>query len=541
MRNKRIFESVFLGSGKLGIKFSDFKHVYERTDFSDVDKRNLNDIYLWGDDSSTFDQDKSLMQALNIDTEDKALMSKISAKVPAYSPLFQGNMEMKAKGIDLVKAQVDYIKTAITSFENNFVSAITGKEQGESFKSNILGIRGISGEVNITQELINKVTNVFSRATAPPLKPSIDEFVQSDEGKNLISLLEEIGANKGVKGTERLINEVFSKTLKTLSGAKMDVAMNAADSSELKEITNRTLILSDSQDYVSTQNPISELELMMSMDPFVRLGMFYQLVLQQDESFMDRVMPAASGDGMNYNVMLQRGKMNEESIKILFGRSAKTSGVSGILSNIDDVSMDIVALKWSGAEDDETKAALFIPALQAIYIALLNFVIMKGLYAYLTKKAVIVKKEKQAEEVERTKRAEASKALRTPSMMEDSERGKKIATLFRDPNIKSILGDKIIYIPGKPGYDPNKVKAIKELVYYTFGGKESGIDSVKKWDISKNPLDGTYDKFFSDIIRDIQTKYKIPPLRNGIGDGKIGPITKDFLQKVMPIAIAELV
>jgi hypothetical protein len=30
-------------------------------------------------------------------------------------------------------------------------------------------------------------------------------------------------------------------------------------------------------------------------------------------------------------------------------------------------------------------------------------------------------------------------------------------------------------------------------------------------------------------------------LRNGVGYGKIGPITKEFLQKVMPIAISELV
>jgi hypothetical protein len=78
-------------------------------------------------------------------------------------------------------------------------------------------------------------------------------------------------------------------------------------------------------------------------------------------------------------------------------------------------------------------------------------------------------------------------------------------------------------------------------VYYTFGGKQTGIDSVKNWDISKNPLDGNYDQFFSNIIRDIQTKYGVPPLRNGVGDGKIGPITKEFLQKVMPIAISELV
>ena len=93
MDKKRIFERVFLESGSLSLKFSEFKEVYERTDFSDVDKKKLNDIFLWGDESSLFDKDKSLMQALNIDTEDDALLTKISAAVPAYAPFFQGGME----------------------------------------------------------------------------------------------------------------------------------------------------------------------------------------------------------------------------------------------------------------------------------------------------------------------------------------------------------------------------------------------------------------------------------------------------------------
>jgi len=537
MDKKRIFESVFLESGKLGIKFSDFKKVYERTDFSDVDKKKLNDIYLWGDDSTTFDQDKSLMQALNIDTEDKALMSKISAEVPAYSPFFQRSMEKKAKGIDLVRAQIDYIKTAITSFESKFVSAITGKEEGEVFKSDILGIRGIAGEVNVTQELVNKVAKVFSRATAAPLKPSIDEFVQTDEGKKLIALLEEIGANKGVSGTERLINEMFSKTLKALGNANIDVAMNAADNTDLEEITDKTVLLGEVPDYITSQDSVTEVELMMSMDPFVRLGVFYQLALQQDRAFMDRVMPAALGEGMNYNVMVQKGKMNDESIKILFGRGAKTGDVKDVLSGLDEVSMEIIELKWSGTEADEAKMTLFIPAMQAVYVALLNFVVMKGLYAYLTKKAVIVTKAKAAEEVERAKRVET---LKKPSTMQDAERGKVISKIFNSEPLQKLMNDNVIYRVGKTG-DEAGIKALKELVYYSFGGPQSPFASIKNWDISKNPLDGKYDEYFANIIKEIQTKYKIEPLRGGQGDGKIGPITKEFFSLVIPREVTKLI
>ena len=534
MDKKRIFEGVFSKSGSLSLKFSEFKEVYERTDFSDVDKKKLNDIFLWGDESSLFDKDKSLMQALNIDTEDNALLTKISAAVPAYAPFFQGGMEKKARGIDLVKAQIDYIKTAITSFESKFVSAITGKEEGETFTSDILGIRGIAGEVNITQELINKISQVFSRATAAPLKPSIDEFVQTDEGKKLVSLLEEIGANKGIAGTERLINEMFSKTLKTLGTANIDVATNAADNTDLEEINNETVIIGEPQDYIVDNNPESEMELMMSMDPFVRLGIFYQLALQQDKSFIDRSL----GDGTNYNAMMQKGKMNDESLKILFGRSIKTDSVKGVLSSLDAISMDIISLKWTGAEAEDTKATLFIPSMQAVYVALLNFVVMKGLYAYLTKKAVIVTKAKAAEEMERAKKAEAA---RTPSMMQDAERGKMISKIFNSTPLQKLLNDNTIYRIGKAGYDEAAVKALKELVYYSFGGPQSSFTGIKNWDTTKNPLDGRYDEYFANIIKEIQTKYKIQPIRRGQGDGKVGPNTKEFFSLVIPREVTKLI
>ena len=540
MDKKRIFERVFLESGSLSLKFSEFKEVYERTDFSDVDKKKLNDIFLWGDESSLFDKDKSLMQALNIDTEDDALLTKISAAVPAYAPFFQGGMEKKARGIDLVKAQIDYIKTAITSFESKFVSAITGKEEGETFTSDILGIRGIAGEVNITQELINKISQVFSRATAAPLKPSIDEFVQTDEGKKLVSLLEEIGANKGVAGTERLINEIFSKTIKSLGSTNIDVATNAADNTDLEEITSKTASIEQPLDYVAAQNQMTEIELMSSMDPFVRLGIFYQLALQQDKAFMDRVMPAALGEGMNYNAMTQKGKMNDESIKILFGRGAKTGEVKDVLSNLDAVSMDVIDLKWNGPEAEEAKATLFIPAMQAVYVALLNFVVMKGLYAYLTKKTVIVTKTKAAEEVERLKKAEAAKIGRKPSMMEDAERGKIISKIFNSEPLQKLLNNNTIYRLGKPG-DEDSIKALKELVYYSFGGPQSKFANIKNWDTTKNPLDGKYDEYFANIIKEIQTAYKIAPLRNGQGDAKVGPNTKEFFMLVVPREVTKLI
>jgi hypothetical protein len=106
--------------------------------------------------------------------------------------------------------------------------------------------------------------------------------------------------------------------------------------------------------------------------------------------------------------------------------------------------------------------------------------------------------------------------------------------------MKELFNDNIIYTVGKTNMDPDRVKALKELVYYALGGKESPITSVKNWDIAKNPLDGNYDKFFAEIIREIQTFFEIPPLRSGVGDAKVGPNTKAVFKQQAPIAVTEL-
>ena len=533
MNRKRIFESIYNQSKRPGIKFSEFKQLLERTDFSDVDDKKLSDMLLWGDRSTLLDQDKSLMQALNIDVDDELLMPKIAGAVPAYGGLFSQGMQEKAKAIDLVNSQLDYIKAAITAFEAKFVSSITGKEEGDVYKSNILGISGIAGDVNISQQLVNKIAEVFSTVSSAPLKPSIDAFVESQEGKKLISLLEEIGANAGTSGTERIINDVLGKAVKQLASRNIQVAMNAADNTDLEEITNESALFGVAMNYISEDNDLSEMELMSSMDPFVRMGMFYHLAILQDEAFMDRIMPATSGMGVNYSGLMSSGKMNDESLKILFGRNVKTASVQDVLTKLDAISIDIVDLLWSGAEAEETRATLFIPAMQAFYIALLNYVVMKGLYVYLTKKTVIVAKTR-AEREEAAKKA-AESVSKTPGTMTDLERGKKIQEIFRGPKLKEMLSDNTIYIAGRKGYDAEKVKALKELVYYTFGHKNSEVESVKNWNVAQNPLDGNYDDFFAGMIKDIQRTYDVRPI-----DGKVGPITKEWFNEIVPVALVEL-
>lgn len=537
MDKKALFEGVFHRSKKLGLKFGEFKGILERTDFSDVDKKKLGDIYLWGDESTAFDKDRSLMQALNIDTDDQDLMRKIASEVPTYSQLFSPEMEKRAKGIDLLKAQVEYIKFAVTSFEAKFTSVFTGKEEAKPQASSMLGIRGVTGDIDVPTQLVSRAAQVFSAASASS-KEGLDEFVQSAEGKKVISLLEEIGAGSGVQGTEGIINNVLTKTIKALSSANIDNAMRSADSTDLDEITNDNVVLGQDMDYVSGVAP-SELELMSSMNPFVRMGMFYQLALGQNESFADRMMSPSTGEGIGYDSLLSKGGINEESLKMLFGRDIKTGAVQDVLSKLDQISVEIINTKWNSPEGESVRSVLFVPVLQAAYIALLNYVVLKGMYSFLTRRGRIVAQETKAREEAKAK--QAASAAAKPSMMSDAERAKMIKKVFDSAPLKALLNDNTIYVPGRPGYDPDRVKALKNLIYYAFGGKESKFDRIKNWNTETNPLDGNYDQFFSDLIRDIQTEYLIQPIRAGKGDGKVGPITKRFIKDVIPPAVLELI
>jgi hypothetical protein len=161
---------------------------------------------------------------------------------------------------------------------------------------------------------------------------------------------------------------------------------------------------------------------------------------------------------------------------------------------------------------------------------------MKALYTFLTKRGEIVAASARQETEARTKSSEPT----VPSMMVDDKRGKMISRIFNSEPLKKLLDDNIIYREGKPG-DEQSIKALKELVYYSFGGPQSPFASIKNWDTTKNPLNGTYDRHFAEIIREIQTAYKIPPIRGGKGDGKVGPNTKEFFSLVIPREVTKLI
>ncbi len=533
----RIFEAVFNNGSKIAPSFSDFKKIYERTDFSNVDKTKLSDIYLWGDDSSFFDKDKSLMQALNIDTEDERLMSKMGSQIPTYAAYFSPQAAKKTKSIDLLNAQVELIKVKISQFEKELLSSFTGKEEGEEYEAAIPGLRITTGDSSLSQKLVNGIVKSFSRSFTEegksPLKPSIDAFVSGKEGKDLIKLLQQLG----VRGSsDRVIDALVKAPLKKIAEQDLKAPMASADNTKLEEINSTTARFEPGMDYMSSTEELNEMDLLLSNDPFVRLGMFYQLCIQQQVNFFDQITPENSRAVVNYSEMLQTGNMMEESIRILFGRKADLSSVKGMLISMGEASKNVVDEKWSSTEMDDLRTALFVPAMQAIYVAMLNFVVMKALYTFLTKRGEIVAASARQETEARTKSSEPT----VPSMMVDDKRGKMISRIFNSEPLKKLLDDNIIYREGKPG-DEQSIKALKELVYYSFGGPQSPFASIKNWDTTKNPLNGTYDRHFAEIIREIQTAYKIPPIRGGKGDGKVGPNTKEFFSLVIPREVTKLI
>lgn len=536
MNRKKLFEHVYPISMDMGMKFKDFKRVLERNDFSDLDEKNrrLKNMPLFGEDS--------LLTALNIDGEDQATVEELSSALPTFKIFFSPEEQNRSKAISLLKAQVEAVKKLATNFQSALATGITGKETGEEYISTIPGIEDVIQEDNLTKSFINKVIRTFTGTIAGTTEPSgIDDFVSTESGKKLVSLLRGLKIDTPLT---KLIDSIFDPVLERIQGQNLKVVLDSldqVDEDDMPEITARNMETGDVVDYLSGKTDMSEIEMAGSMDPYVRLGLFYQLCLLQQPEFISKVTSDVKGTKLSYPDFMSEGKPFEQSMRTLFGRGADLSALEPYMEPLNRLSLSMIDSVWNGQQSDRVKATLFVPAMQVFYVSIINFALAGALYSFLTKKSTIVMQAKSAEEAERVKRSEAQTSIKTPQMMESSERGKKIAELFRNPDLRSMLSDNTLYLPGKSGYDPAKIKALKELVYYMFGGKNSGIDSVKNWDVTKNPIDGNYDQFFSNIIKDIQTKHGVQPLRNGIGDGKIGPITKEFFQKAIPLAISALV
>lgn len=516
MSNK-LFEALYSSGKKIAPSFSEFREIYERTDFSDVDKKKLNDIYLWGDESSLFDNDKSLMQALNIDTEDETLMPKIAAAIPAYASYFSPDAAKKTRAIDLINAQVEFIKVKVSEFENALLSTLTGKEEKDEYESKLPGMKVMTGAVNINQELINSISKTFSRVTDAPLKASIDQFVATDEGKATIKLLEEMGARSA---SNTVVDNLFKKAITKLGEMNLDVPMKSADNTDMVELTNENVELKTDIDYISSTAQLSELELMQSMDPFVRLGLFYQLCIQQQKDFSDRVMPS-SGKGINYSDMLRSGNVAEESLKILFGRDLDFGGVQNVISSLSAVSQNVMKLKWESPESDDVRGALFVPAMQVVYVAMLNFVIMKALYVYLTKKTEIVsqvQKQKASEiKVNQTLSGLVIPDFTDPKVKTDKAlRYKTAISAIRYLKGQGFFEDtkKLYYEKGKE-LNPEAITALKILM-----ASIPQIEFTEKVPMKPEEINGTWTPELKSAVMQLQ---KVAGIK---ADGIIGPNTR---------------
>jgi hypothetical protein len=530
MDKKMIFERVFPDANRLGIRFNEFRSILERNDFSDIEGRNLRlkNMPLVGE--------QSLLSALNVDVEDPETVAEVSSILPAFT-IFFSQPGTKSSAIDLLKAQVEAVKKMVTNFQTSLMSGITGKEEASEYSSTIPGIDKMIGEDNLTTGFINKVIKTFTGSIAGSGgSMNINEFATSEDGKKLISLLRGLRVDAPIP---RLIDSIFSPVLSKLETQDLRSVMNSLDEVSMPEITADNIEMREVNDYLSSRSEVSELEMAESMDPYMRLGLFYQLCLLQQENFIANVTSDTKGTKLNYPDFIKNGAPFTESMRTLFGRNADLSALDPFIGALNELSLYMMDNIWNSPKSDRTKTTLFVPAMQVFYASLMNFVLANALYSFLTKKSNIVMSAKQAE-IEKAK-AEAQKLTKVPSTMSDEERGKMITKIFRSAPLQGLLNDKTIYIPGKAGYDPDKVKALKELVYYSFGGKQSKFDKIKNWDISKNPLDGNYDQFFSDLIKDLQTEYSIRPIRAGKGDGKVGPNTKSFFKEQIPDAVVELI
>lgn len=518
----RIFEAIFKDGKNIAPSFSEFTKIYERTDFSNVDKKRLNDIYLWGDDSSLFDKDKSLMQALNINTEDVELMSEIGSHIPTYSAYFTPDAAKKTKSIDLLNAQVELIKIKINQFENELMSKLTGTEEAQEYEPLVTGLRIAPEESGLAQELVNGMMKVFSIAfTEPgksPMKPSINAFVASEQGKKLIKLLQQLGVRLP---SNKVIDSLLSTPLKRIAEQDLKVPMTSADNTELDEINAETVSFTVDMNYMSTNQDVSELELMSSMDPFVRLGMFYQLCIQQQKEFSDQIMPQSIGKGVNFSDMIESGNTMEESIKVLFGRKADFSAVKELISSIESASDQVVKAKWSDVGMEELRTALFVPAMQVVYVSMLNFVIMKAMYKFLTKRdEIVVAASKQ--DAERAKVNQTISGLIIPDFSDPKvKQDKPLRYKTALAAIKYLRGqgffddnNKLYYQKGKE-MNPEAITALKILV-----ASLPQIQFSEKIPLNPQDIDGTWTPEIKNAVMQLQKTAGIKV------DGIIGPDTR---------------
>lgn len=561
MDKRKLFEKVSSKTPNLGIKFNDFKAILE--DFEDIMDDRPSGIYL---EEMPLVGEYSLLQALNVDVEDlrdtdrdgtQALIAKIQASIPMLGMFFAPSNQNRMKAIDLFKGEVEALKKLLSNLESTLISSITGEEAPVAYKATIPGSEAILSGQTVTQSFITSAIKTFAKPITGDLDPSqmnqnelqslVDGYVLSQEGLELISKLKGLGMDRNVTS---FVDTIFS-SMGIISGLEegnfSGSVMSRFDDIDFEEIDFDTINTRQVNDYVSGM-PFKELnDLEMTMDPFVRMGMFYQLCLLQNAEVMDRIEVVLGTDKLSHNEFIRSKEPFKESLTMLFNitNPSDLGQLEMFLPRLNDLSLQMMNVIWNNNDAKKTKRILFIPMMQAFYIAFANFILGEALYKFLTARTSKAKTRRDAAtaaaaDIAKKAEEERIKTSALPSTMSDVDRGRKIISILKNPKLKELFSDNVIYTTNAKNLDPEKVKALKELVYYLFGGNQSPIISAKTWDITKYPIDGNYDTYFSNIIKEIQTVGSIPPLRGGQGDAKVGPNTKAELKQIASDAIEEL-
>lgn len=552
MDKRILIENVSSNGKKLGVKFSEFKSILEGSgEFNDIDiktKRLLGYMPMTGE--------YGLLCSLGIDAEDPKepetadLIMQMGTINKPFSLYFTTSNIRTGKAIDLFRGEIEFMRKKLSDLQSRLIAGISAKEiKPEEGRPTLQMSQRLLGKEYTKQNLpgtfLNKAITTFTGFLTGPGSQamSFDDFVVSERGQRLIGQLNGLGMSMDVS---KFMDIVFSDMdlvefmRSTDFGSTSMAEMDDIGLSEIQDVND--LDLEVVNDYISGTPYASIEDIEDVMDPYTRIGIFFQLCMLQNPGVIERLGDISSKtDRMSYPEFVSKNKPFETSLRLLFGRDADMSELEEFIEELNSLSMEMINVLWNDNDAKMVKKALFIPVMQAFYVAFMNFTLGRALYEFLTKKKGSVEKERSAAAAAvAAAAAEKTKTLK-PADMPNAERAKVISRIFNSAPLQKLLRDNFIYRVGKKGYDEAGVKALKELVYYALGGSTSKVESVKNWDITRNPLDGNYDEHFANIIRDIQTAAEIQPIRKGQGDGKVGPNTKEWFMTRIPNQITKMV
>lgn len=466
-----------------------YRHIHpnKKEDITRIDESN----FISSDMLGIFDSDArvklsaltidKLFEGLDIDNSNE-MHDFITSFAPSLSKVMGVYSSESNYAFEILKAQLMYMQTILQDVENDI----------DSFYKNVINVHKSYTDGQTIETLVAKYSNPNKVGS---IFPEVERIVQQAKKSGIDFNSPRV--KETFKALQKLnVNTYISQTLSSIEVSSSNISLlplyKKIDAMKLEMITGDNAIAPQNKSHLFLTLDFNSMY--ASLDPIARLGAFFEETLLQYP--FGRQLKKNFGEEYEYFDTIEHSM---SAIK-QFVPSIDYSVFEPMKEMLYEISALLVNRVFSMHPEEDSKN-IFVPSFQVMWVSILSLLALRLINFNVRVSNVITQKKEEKKEEKKEATVEKASEL----------------TLAYDAlKQQNFFMDNIIYKEGATGMNPEIVKNINNILVKLTILPDSKINSTQ------------YDSQTSEAIKTLQMNHSAEFV-----DGKIGPETKEIMEKII--------